>query len=192
MLPGSYYHVFNRGINKGLIFFEEANYIYFLQQFKKYLSEYVDVFSYCLMPNHFHFFVRIKEIRFNSSNSKLSPIEKGFRDFFISYARSVNKRYNRTGALFQYKFKRKEITHLSYYTWLIYYIHANPVKAGLSLGFEQWKWSSFTALAGDLPTVLQRDEVKSWFGSKEAFILFHKNNWHEKVIQDAFIKQFEP
>jgi putative transposase len=78
MQPGEYYHIYNRGINKDLIFFEEANYAYFIQQFKKYVSEYVDVFAYCLMPNHFHFFVRIKEVETLSSDTILTPIGKAF------------------------------------------------------------------------------------------------------------------
>jgi putative transposase len=191
MTPGSYYHIFNRGINKDLIFFEEANYSYFLQQFKKYVSEYVDVFSYCLMPNHFHFFIRVKELGYLPTNTNLTRVEKAFRDFFISYARSINKGYGRTGALFQYKFKRKEIDSASYYTWLIYYIHANPVKAGLCTGFSEWRWSSYSSLISRQFTLLQRDEVVRWFGSKEEFVGFHAGNIREDFVQQELIQGIE-
>lgn len=191
MQPGEYYHIFNRGINKGLIFFEEENYTYFLQQFKKYVSEYVDVFAYCLRPNHFHFFIRIKELAYLPSNTKLTRAEKAFRDFFISYARTINKHYNRTGALFQYKFKRKEIDSISYFTWLIYYIHANPIKAGLCAGLSEWRWSSYLSLISSPFTLLQRDEVIRWFGSKEELVGFHTSNLREDFEQQEFIQGFE-
>jgi putative transposase len=59
---GNYYHLYNRGNNRENIFFEEENYMYFLKQFKNYLLPHIDVFAYCLMPNHFHFFIRINNI----------------------------------------------------------------------------------------------------------------------------------
>jgi putative transposase len=109
-----YYHIFNRGNNKELIFFEEENYQYFLLKFEKYVSPHCEVFSYCLMPNHFHFFLKI-------TNKQL--FELGIKNFFISYAKSINKRYDRIGSLFQGRYKAKEITSDSYYTRIITYIY---------------------------------------------------------------------
>ena len=57
--PGRYYHIFNRGINRTRIFQEERNYYFFLERFSKYLDDKVDVYAYCLMPTHFHFFVYV-------------------------------------------------------------------------------------------------------------------------------------
>lgn len=56
----SCYHIYNRGINGENLFVQEKNYYFFLNQWKKYLSPYFDVFAYCLMPNHFHFLVRVR------------------------------------------------------------------------------------------------------------------------------------
>ncbi|MFV0589919.1 MAG: transposase [Draconibacterium sp.] len=58
---GSYYHLFNRGINHQNIFFQERNYHYFLQLLNKNLLEFIDVLAYCLLPNHFHLIIRVKE-----------------------------------------------------------------------------------------------------------------------------------
>ena len=63
MEQGSFYHIYNRGNNKQDIFFEEKNYDLFLKNFDKYLSSFVDVYAYCLMPNHFHFLIKIKEFQ---------------------------------------------------------------------------------------------------------------------------------
>ena len=60
MEADKYYHIFNRTNNKEFLFKEEENYRFFLEQVKKYIVPIADIFSYCLMPNHFHFVLRIK------------------------------------------------------------------------------------------------------------------------------------
>ncbi|WP_420632243.1 transposase [Candidatus Leptofilum sp.] len=182
MEPGSYYHIFNRGNNRETIFREDENYRYFLQQYKKYLAPHVSTCAYCLMPNHFHLLDRINENPGHSPKepAKLSPVEKAFRDFFISYAKSFNKRYGRTGSLFQRKFKRKPADDLGYRMRLVVYIHANPIRAGLCTHFEEWPYSSYRAILSDQETAVQRETVLQWFGGREDFIAFHEEyrDWH--------------
>jgi putative transposase len=175
MKPEVFYHIYNRGNNKQNIFFEEKNYAFFLAQLSKYIVPIADIYAYCLMPNHFHLLVRIKYFDKND-NTGLSIPEKAFRDFFISYAKAINKMYDRTGSLFQYKFKRKEIKRDSYFSWLFHYIHLNPVKAKLADNLHSWKWTSYKALLSEKETNIKREEVLEWFGSKQLFIDFHLNN----------------
>jgi putative transposase len=87
----TYYHLYNRGNNKDLIFFEPDNYTFFLNQFKKHVSPFCEVYAYCLMPNHFHFFIKV--------NDEI-PFERGIKNFFISYSKAINKKYNRVGSLY--------------------------------------------------------------------------------------------
>ncbi len=186
MQPGNFYHIYNRGNNKQDIFFEEKNYKYFLKLFDKYLSHFVDVYAYCLMPNHFHFLVRIKEIDQTSEvfktsevyeergSKKLTPLEKAFKDFFISYAKGINKAHNRTGSLFQAKFRKKEIIDNSYFTSIIQYIHANPIKVKLCCNYMDYKYSSYNAIVGTGNTHVKRNEVLDWFGTKEIFVKVHE------------------
>jgi len=56
-----FYHIYNQGINGENLFREKANYSYFLQQYDKYIDPIAETFAWCLMPNHFHVLVRIKE-----------------------------------------------------------------------------------------------------------------------------------
>ena len=187
MNEGVFYHIYNRGNNREKIFFEEENYHYFLRQYQKYLSNHVETYAYCLMPNHFHFAIRIKETSeaFEVSQStKLTPLEKAFRDFFISYAKSINKRYNRTGSLFQYKFKRKPVTKPTYLMRLILYIHANPVDAKLCSNFEDWHFSSYNAVLRNTPTEIQRAEVLELFDGKKNFIAWHNEYSPKKLLGD--------
>lgn len=158
--------------------------MFFLQKFEKYLSNQVEVFAYCLMPNHFHFLIRVKagatrqttkvSKTFVVSKSPLTPLEKAFRDFFISYAKAVNKRYNRTGGLFQYKFKRKEVNQEKYFIDLVNYIHLNPIKAGLCGSYEEWKFSSYNSIISSQPSHVKRDEVLEYFGGKDNFLFIHQ------------------
>ena len=159
------YHIYNRGHDKNLIFFEEDNYRYFLQQFKKYAAPHCEVFAYCLMPNHFHFFVYVE-------NEQL--FEKGMKNFLISYAKAINKKYNKVGSLFQGRYKASEITTKSYYTIIIAYIHQNPVKAGLVEKPEDYKFSSYNAYLSQKESLVHRTDVLDWFGGLEHFIEYHK------------------
>ncbi len=55
------YHIYNRGNNKQLIFFKEANYIYFLGKIRKFVTPHCELLAYVLMPNHFHLLVQADE-----------------------------------------------------------------------------------------------------------------------------------
>jgi REP element-mobilizing transposase RayT len=185
MQPGEFYHIYNRGNNHETIFKEEKNYYYFLKKFHQYLNPFVSVHAYCLMPNHFHFILQIKD-SIKSTNTKkaaLTPIEKAFRDFFICYAKAINKGYGRTGSLFQYKFKRKYIEGDIQYANNIAYVHFNPPKAGLSNNCKDWKFSSYNAFLNDQPTKVDRKFVLNWFGNRALFMQFHEEywqNWEER------------
>ena len=61
ILGGSYYHIFNRGSNRQIIFYTPANYIYFLKLLNKFLGSYVHFLSYSLLPNHFHLVIKVNE-----------------------------------------------------------------------------------------------------------------------------------
>lgn len=166
----NYYHIYNRGNNKEQIFFSPENYNYFLKKFDFYLSNYLDVFSYALLLNHFHFLIRVKP------NKTSEELTSQFRKFFISYAKSINKQLNRTGSLFQKNFKRKNISNSNYLYRIILYIHANPQKHNIVTDYKQYRFSSYKSLVSDKTTKLKRDEVFELFGSRELFVKFHDEN----------------
>jgi len=58
---GNYYHIYNRGVNSCDIFKEDENYFFFLSKFSNYLLDFVDVYAYCLMPNHFHILIKVND-----------------------------------------------------------------------------------------------------------------------------------
>jgi putative transposase len=171
MQPEQYYHVYNRGNNKEKIFYEEKNYKYFLEKFDKYLLSYIHVFAYCLMPTHFHFFIRMKEID--------TKVSRAFKNFFISYAKSINIKYKRTGSLFQANFKKKEFANDCDFCNIILYIHLNPVKAGLCKNCTDWKYSSYNAFISGKSSKINVGEVMSWFRNVEQFVKAHDESKDE-------------
>ena len=58
---GKYYHIYNRGNNHEKLFYKKENYDYFLRKYDYYLSRWVDTYAFCLLPNHFHLLIKVKE-----------------------------------------------------------------------------------------------------------------------------------
>ena len=132
--PGSYYHIYNRGVNKGKIYFDQENYHFFLHRMKEYLQpESVEVIAFCLMPNHFHLIVCPQT---DNCSHKMGL-------FAMSYAKAVNSRYQRSGPLFQGRFRAKWIGKDEYLLHLSRYIHINPVIGKLVEKAEGWEFSSY-------------------------------------------------
>jgi REP-associated tyrosine transposase len=187
---GKYYHIYNRGNNRENIFREERNYAYFMRLYTKYIEPVADTFAYCLLRNHFHVLVRIKtsrvletrEVSAETREVSLEPREvtQQFSNLFNSYAKAINKAYNRTGRLFQERFGKIEVTSDRYFVALIRYIHRNPQKHGLTTDFRDWPYSSYHAHLSDKPTHLKRGEVLAWFDGAEGFAQAH-HDWREEA-----------
>ena len=169
LLPGNYYHIYNRGNNRENIFIEDRNYKHFLQLFAKYILPIADIFAYCLLRNHFHFLIRIKE----TPDTKHQKLHQAFANFFNAYAKAFNRAYERTGSLFQRPYKRSKITSDSHLLQLVAYIHQNPQKHSFVDDFREWPYSSFHALRSEISTYIKRNEVLGWFEGREHFLEFH-------------------
>lgn len=176
LIPGYYYHIYNRGNSKENIFYEEKNYEYFLQKYDKYIPGIADTYSYSLSKNHFNLVVKIKEEKELPDNyrSDYKRISLPFSHLFNSYAKSINKMYGRTGSLFQERFKREVITSNNYLMEVILYIHLKSQKQGIAVDFKNYPYSSYYSILSAEKTNLSRDEVLKLFGSKENFILQHE------------------
>jgi len=176
---GVTYHIYNRGNNGEKIFLEGRNYAYFMQLYEKYIVPIVDTFGYCLLGNHFHFLVRIKDSDNQERGSFKEPrsyssISQQFATFFGTYTKAINKAYSRTGRLFEDRFKRRPVTNDKYFRGLIHYIHINPQKHGFVDDYRDWPYSSYPALCDDDDTFLARVDVLSWFGGLDGFRQFHQ------------------
>lgn len=190
-----FYHVYNRGNNKEDIFLENENYSFFLNKWYKYLVKYVNIWAYCLLPNHFHLIVEVKskqELNQLLAKSRYDSIPRfisnQFRTTFISYAKSFNKVYNRTGSLFQKPFKRIKISTRDYLLTLIHYIHHNPIHHCYTEDFTDWEFSSYRAIIGSRETKLEREKVLNLFDGKNKFIEFHAGLKEYKKVEHLLIE----
>lgn len=139
LVNDNYYHIYNRGNNKHNIFFENKNYHFLLSRVQQNITKSSEIIAYCLMPNHYHFIIKV----IDSEN-----FIKGIQKTFISYSKAINAKYNRTGHLFEGRYKYKIISENNYLLHLSRYIHLNPVRANLVTKPEGWQYSSYSEYIG--------------------------------------------
>ena len=150
---GKYYHIYNRGNNGIDLFFEIENYNHFLRLYAKHIDPIAETYAWCLMKNHFHLLVYIKEpceidiskLEYSTtSKPKVLTASKQFSNLFNAYSLAINKRYNRTGSLFEKNFRRKVVTSENYFQKLIFYIHNNPVHHKFVQHIVEYPWTHRT------------------------------------------------
>jgi putative transposase len=141
IIEGQYFHMYNRGVNGEDLFKEERNYYYFLQQYKLYCADVLETLAYCLLRNHFHLLVYVKENvevpRRDGQGMFKMNASKQLGHFFNSYAQSINKAHKRTGPLFESPFERKLVDDESYLMSMIYYCHRNAQHHGFVNDFRE-------------------------------------------------------
>jgi len=152
----AFYHVFNRGVEKRKIFLDSKDFeifIYYLFVYlkplndvlKKYpllpirlrsknLSSEIELISYGLMPNHFHFLLR--QFSKNGISRLMKQVTNAYTEYF-------NKRYKRTGGLMQGTFKAARVGTDEQLVHLSRYIHLNPVIGGVVNSIDDYNWSSY-------------------------------------------------
>lgn len=189
------YHIYNRAIGSDKLFITERDYYYFQQKFDRYLSAFVEIFSYCLLPNHFHFLLRIKEkskiideLNYRGEEFSYKNINQAFSNFFNSYTKSFNKVHRRKGKLFMLPYKRIWIENEAYLLNLVNYIHRNPIHHGLKHEFTEWKYSSYNEFISKEPSRINKTEIISLFGTMENFIRFHQQNKVKPEIRKYYLE----
>jgi len=190
---GNYYHIYNRGNNRENIFIEKRNYRYFLNLYAKYIEPVTNTYAYCLLPNHFHFLVRIKAIseQEEDKNAISFKASQQFSNLFNAYTKAINRSYQRTGSLFQRPFARIQITSQKYFNRLVIYIHQNPQKHSLVEDFRNWPYSSYHALLSRKPTRLQRNDVLTWFGSAKNIETSHQKKIAQYQVAELVPEDFD-
>ena len=155
-VENGYYHVFNRGIERRVIFQDNQDYLTFLDILTYYLKfikksplnaltrtglvntgifqDQITLLAYCLMPTHFHILLQQKE-----KNS----ISRFMLRVGTTYSMYFNQRYIRDGSLYQGRFKANHITTDSYLLQSSKYIHRNPLDLPTRPGLVEYPWSSY-------------------------------------------------
>ena len=150
-LANHYAHIFNRGVNRGDIFFSPENYGYLLRLLHQNQKRYqISICAYCLLPNHYHFLLK------SHQDDTLSPF---MQSLFSAYTQAVNRQQNRQGPLFQSRFRAIPVDEERYFAHLACYIHANPVVGGLAGTDEDWPYSNYLDVIGKRSDTLKNTDL---------------------------------
>jgi putative transposase len=137
LAPGLIYHVMARGNNKMRLFFDDRDYLRFLDMVGDVLQKReVDCWTYCIMPNHYHLVWR----------TRLPNLSDAAHDLNGRFAQWWNKRHKHVGHIYQGRFKAQVVEDSLYLLRLCRYVMLNPVRAKLCAVPEEWRWSGYRAL----------------------------------------------
>jgi putative transposase len=139
-VPGGLYHVVWRGNEQRDIFFDDED----RQRFYALLSEGVERFGYrvhgfCLMSNHINLALQAGK----------EPLSGALQNLAFRYTQALNRKLDRSGHLFQGRYKALLVDHDAYLLELVRYIHLNPVRARLVRDPSRYVWSGHRAYLGD-------------------------------------------
>lgn len=150
LVQNEFYHVYNRGNGKNAIFLDDEDYNRFVKilyvcntenkfVFRDQITDHkidafdfergdtlVDILGWVLMPNHFH--IILISHRYDLWENGYNPITEFMRKVSTSYAMYFNKKYTRTGSLFEGRFKSRHINEENYFNYIFAYVHLNPIK----------------------------------------------------------------
>jgi len=171
--PGALYHLTARGNGGQKIFQDKLDYQIFLDELKKTIAgnNWIS-YAYCLMPNHYHLFIKT-----------LDPnLSAGMRQLNGNFTQRSNIRHQRYGHLFQGRFKSVLVESAGYQGNIVRYITLNSVKAKLVKATSQWPWSSHREIMG-------QSKATGCVHSNETLALFCKNKTAAKQEYSKFLKE---
>ena len=166
-IPGQPYHIVQRGNNREACFIEEENYQFYLELWQSVSARYgVDVHAYCLMTNHIHFLATPEES--DSLSNTLKVV--GSR-----YAQYINRKYQRTGTLWEGRHRASLIQSDRYLLTCYRYIELNPVRACMVERPEEYRWSSYQSNGwGDSGWLTGHDEYLRLGNEMETRLLAYR------------------
>ena len=168
-----FYHVYNRGSAKMTIFEADDDYQkfeFFIErllspvpyknqfgrEFRNFFGK-IEIHSYCLMPNHYHFLIK---------QNQQGAIKDFIKSLSTSYSMDFNKRHSRVGPLFESRYKAIPIEDDVYLSQVSRYIHLNP------MGFRSWDYSSYNDYLYGPKLWVKTDMILGMFRTKKHYIAF--------------------
>ena len=161
-IPGLLQHVIVRGIERSKIFLDDYDRQRFVERFDRLLVKTgTDCYAWALIPNHFHLLLRCNRVE----------LSRFMRSLLTGHAVYFNLRHNRSGHLFQNRYKSIVCEKDPYFQELVRYIHLNPLRARLVSSFEElarYPWCGHSVILGNHLLAGQTvDAVLSSFGMQK-------------------------
>ena len=177
-IPGQYYHVISRGIERREIFSEDVDYADFLERFEAWLKRCGGkCLAWCLMPNHFHFLLLRGE----------RPLSELMHHVMTGYAVNYNLRHRRCGHLFQNRYKSIICGQEEYFLQAAPYIHLNPLRAELVKDLQDlgnYPWSGHRALVtGEPDGILYESGLLEHYGGGPGALARYMAAMEEKLAE---------
>lgn len=170
------YHIMLRGIDKRDIFIDDEDRMKFLENVEKAKKVgKFEIYGYCLMYNHIHMLIKEGE-----------EIGKSIKRITVGYVGWHNRKYERTGHLFQNRYMSEPVETESYLLTVLRYIHQNPVKAGIVNKAEYYQWSSYNKYYLDYQgkkSFISCDLIKAYFKTYEDFNRYMNANNDDKCLE---------
>ena len=161
IVPGGVYHITTRGNNRQAVFLDEEDresYLDLLRDAKKAFS--FRLYLYVLMTNHVHLLLR------TSDNNQMC-ISAIMKSLTLRYTKRFNKKYERSGNLFQPKYFSNVLEADSHLLELTRYIHLNPVRARMVENINDYPYSSCHSYFDVKPDdLVDREEILEFFGQR--------------------------
>jgi len=170
------YHVTSRGDRGENIYEDDTDRFAFLNVFASVIEQFNwSCFAYCLMDNHYHLLVQTPD----------ANLSKGMRQLNGVFTQAYNRRHNKTGHLFQGRYKAILVDEDAYLLELSRYLVLNPVKARMVMQAGNWKWSSYQAMTGEIaaPQWLSVNYLLSQF-SKQRKTAMRK---YQEFVNDGLV-----
>ena len=156
--PGTLHHVIARGIERKEIFRNKIDYTDFLKRLEIVIEKCnLQIYAWALIPNHFHLLIR----------TGIVPLSSAMRKLMTGYAVNFNKRYRRSGHLFQNRYKSIICEDDPYLKELVRYIHLNPYRVGFVKSLkelDQYMWCGHSVVLGRIK--------REWQNTNEMLELF--------------------
>ena len=131
---GAIYHVMSRGVIRGAIFSNDEDYHRFLEYLERAVEKFgLEIFAFVLMGNHYHLLLRTPQ----------ANLSKAMQWLQTAYSVYYNLKHQRSGHLFQGRYKSILVGEESYWQSISFYIHLNPIRAGIVKELDEYKWSSY-------------------------------------------------
>jgi putative transposase len=160
---GALYHILSRGNEQKDIFYDDQDRLLFLKTIGEMSERFeIDVFTYVLMGNHYHLLLKTNRANLSKSMQWLG----------LTYTRRFNLRHFRSGHLFQGRFKSIIVQNDAYLMRLSWYVHRNPLRAGIVERLADYHWSSYKAYA-------YGHKAPEWLITKPIFSQFKGKDKHK-------------
>lgn len=167
-MDGNYYHIFQRGNHKDVVFREVPDRVRFLSKLEEFCDrDELTLVAFCLMDNHYHLVLR---------QDGEQPISRTMRSLLQGYAQYYNTRYGTVGSLFQGRFQSVLIDHPLYNPWhlarVTRYVHRNPLPF---TDFTRYRWSSYRQYTIGVAGTCDTQPVLEIFGDGNSYAMFCEN-----------------